>query len=60
MVKLVINKFLWLWSHFPICSLSDDNNFATLSLDNENEKKIRFSIINLMLGDVIIYLFTLI
>ena len=59
MVKLVINKFLWLWSHFPICSLSDDNNFATLSLDNENEKKIRFSIINLMLGDVIIYLFTL-
>lgn len=59
MVKFVINKMLWLWSHFPIFSLSDDNNFATLSLDNDNEKKLRFSIINLMLGDNIVYLITL-
>lgn len=54
-IKNVINIFLWIWSHCPVMCLSDDDYFATLKYDNMRNAHLRFSILNIMLGDSIIY-----
>lgn len=60
MKEIVINIILWIWSHLPIVSLSDDENFATLKLEKIKNRSVhfRFSLLNLMLGDRIIYIIT--
>ena len=47
-------------SHSPLFCLSDDDNFATIDFEKLKKKKyhLRFSIINIMLGDSILYLIT--
>lgn len=57
-IKKVINIFLWIWSHWPVICLSDDDYFATLKLENIRNAHLRFSILNIMLGDSIIYVFS--
>lgn len=57
-IKKVINIFLWIWSHCPIICLSDDCYFATLKFDNIRNAHLRLSILNIMLGDSIIYVFS--
>ena len=57
-IKKVINIFLWIWSHCPVFCLSDDDDFATLNFDNIRNAHLRFSILNIMLGDSIIYVFS--
>lgn len=57
-IKKVINIFLWIWSHCPVLCLSDDDDFATLNFDNIRNTHLRFSILNIMLGDSIIYIFS--
>ena len=57
-IKKVINIFLWIWSHCPVICLSDDDYFATLKFDNIRNAHLRFSILNIMLGDSIIYVFS--
>lgn len=57
-IKIVINIFLWIWSHCPVICLSDDYYFATLKFDNIRSAHLRFSILNIMLGDSIIYVFS--
>lgn len=57
-IKKVINIFLWIWSHCPVLCLSDDDDFATLNFDNIRNAHLRFSILNIMLGDSIIYVFS--
>lgn len=57
-IKKVINIFLWIWSHCPVLCLSDDDDFATLNFDNIRNAHLRFSILNIMLGDSIIYIFS--
>lgn len=54
----IINIIFWLWSHSPVLSLSDDDNFANLEIQNLKEGHLRFSLINIMLGDKIFYLIT--
>lgn len=54
----VINVLLWIWSHSPFFALSDDDNFATLDCRKKSAWHLRISIINIMLGNVIIYLIT--
>lgn len=56
----IINIILWIWSHFPIISLSDDDNFATLEWKKIRLKQahLRISLLNLMFGDRILYLIT--
>lgn len=57
-VKL-LDGVLWIWSHLPICCLSDDSNFATLNSQNFKCGKIyRFSLLNIMLGGYIYYVGT--
>ena len=60
MNSLIIDKFLWILSHTPTLSLSDDDLFADLKWERILEKKVhyRFSIFNIMLGDIIVYLLT--
>lgn len=58
-MKIIINAFFWLWSHSPVLALSDDDNFATLTSNNFKNAHLRFSIVNIMLGDTIIYLLTI-
>ena len=55
-----MNIFLWIWSHIPILCLSDDKNFATPEWKSLKGHKchLRISLINIMLGDVILYLIT--
>lgn len=66
---MIINILLWIWSHTPVLSLSDDSNFGTLIKKEkgkcENEKIpflkryiLRLSLINIILGDNIWYLIT--
>ncbi|WP_313233232.1 hypothetical protein [Tissierella praeacuta] len=57
---IIINVILWIWSHFPILCLSDDDNFATLEYKNLKSKNanLRFSLLNIMLGDYILYIVT--
>lgn len=59
--RFIINIFLWIWSHFPILCLSDDDNFATLQWRRLKDGKahLRVSLLNIILGDCILYLFTL-
>lgn len=58
-IKVVINKLLWLWSHFPVLCLSDDYNFATFKWqDKEIKTHLRLSLLNIMLGDTIVYIFS--
>lgn len=51
---------LWIWSHIPLFCLSDDENFATIEWkDLKNNKcHLRLSLINIMLGDSVLYLIT--
>lgn len=57
---IVLNLFLWMWSHCPFFSLTDDELFATLQWKRMKDKKVhyRFSLINLMFGDKILYIIT--
>lgn len=55
--KKVINIFFWIWSHCPVICLSDDDYFATLKFDNIRNAHLRFSLLNIMLGDSVIYVF---
>ena len=57
-IKKVINIFFWIWSHCPVISLSDDDYFATLKFDNIRNAHLRFSLLNIMLGDSVIYVFS--
>lgn len=57
-IKKIVNIFLWIWSHCPVICLSDDDYFATLKYDNIRNAHLRFSILNIMLGDSIIYVFS--
>jgi hypothetical protein len=57
-IKKVINIFLWIWSHCPVLCLSDDDDFATLNFDNIRNAHLRFSLLNIMLGDSVIYVFS--
>lgn len=54
-IKKIIDLFLWIWSHCPIICLSGDNYFATVKFDNIRNAHLRISILNIMLGDIIIY-----
>lgn len=56
-----MNILFWIWSHFPFMCLSDDNNFATLDWRKVKDCKshCRFSLMNLMFGDRILYFITL-
>lgn len=54
-MTIVINIILWVWSHFPVFALSDDANFATLEMKDRNKIHLRFSLLNFMLGDTILY-----
>lgn len=66
-MTLLINILLWLCSHCSICSwlfshspifaFSDDNNFGPCD-GKSNNMRLRISLINLMFGDVIIYIGT--
>lgn len=55
-----MNALLWIWSHFPFFCLSDDDNFANLNWRKIKEGKshLRFSLINIMFGDSILYFTT--
>lgn len=57
---IMINVILWLWSHFPILCLSDDDNFATLNWKRIKDRNthLRFSLLSIMLGDYIVYFLT--
>lgn len=64
---MIINILLWIWSHTPVLSLSDDSNFGTLIKKEKGENDIipflkryilRFSLINIILGDNIWYFIT--
>ncbi len=57
---IFLNIALWVWSHFPLLCLSDDDNFATLEYKNLKSKnaKLRISLLNIMLGDYILYIVT--
>ena len=57
-INKIINAFMWLWSHSPLLCLSDDSNFATLTIENLRNARFRLSMINIMLGDCIIYFFS--
>lgn len=57
-IKKVINIFFWIWSHCPVICLSDDDYFATLKFDNIRNAHLRFSLLNIMLGDSVIYVFS--
>ena len=52
----VINIIMWIWSHCPIICLSDDDNFATVEIKSIRTAHLRFSVLNIMLGDSIIYI----
>lgn len=56
----IINIILWIWSHLPIFSLSDDDNFATLEWKKIRLRQahLRISLLNLMFGDRILYVIT--
>lgn len=56
LIKIFTNLILWIWSHFPIMSLSDDDSFATLKMEKMRQAHLRFSFIDIMLGDRIIYI----
>lgn len=58
-MKDIINIILWIWSHFPILALSDDNNYATLDINRIKFENLRFSLFNIMLGDIVIYFITI-
>ena len=53
----ILNGVLWVWSHSPVFSLSNDEKFATLEVEQilKKEAHLRISLINIMLGDRIIY-----
>lgn len=57
---IIINIVLWVLSHFPVLCFSDDENFATLEYEKMKEGKthLRFSLLNIMFGDCIIYFVT--
>ena len=57
-MKNIINIILWIWSHFPILALSDDNNYATLDMNTIKDANLRFSFLNIMLGDIVVYFIT--
>ena len=59
-MKFIIDCLLWMVSHSPVLCFSDDKNFATLTLENIKNRSVclRVSILNLMLGDQILYLLT--
>lgn len=58
-IKVVINILLWIWSHLPVLCLSDDYNFATFKWhDKEIKTHLRLSLLNIMLGDTIVYIFS--
>jgi hypothetical protein len=56
----MLNIVFWIWSHFPVICLSDDDNFATLTWKNIKTRKthLRISLFNLMMGDKILYFVT--
>lgn len=56
LLKNIINIILWLWSHCPVACLSNDDEFATLKIEDINKAHLRFSVINIMLGDSIVYI----
>lgn len=55
LMMMVLNFILWIWSHCPIISLSNDDNFATLEIE-EIRAHLRISVLNIMLGDRIVYI----
>lgn len=59
-VIFIKNIFLWLWSHSPLLCLSDDKNFATLDYEKIKRKdtELRLSLLNIMLGDCVLYIIT--
>lgn len=59
-MKFLFNIFLWIWSHFPVFCLSCDDNFATLDCTTikKYKSKLRLSLLNLMMGNWILYLVT--
>ncbi|MEY8321910.1 hypothetical protein AAK894_12705 [Lachnospiraceae bacterium 46-61] len=56
----IINIVFWFWSHFPLFCLSDDKNFATIKYQRIKEGKcnLRISLLNVMFGDIVLYLIT--
>ncbi|MDY0236907.1 MAG: hypothetical protein RBR71_12850 [Gudongella sp.] len=59
MMKNIINIILWIWSHSPILALSEDDNYATLDINRIKDANLRFSLLNIMLGDIVIYFITM-
>lgn len=55
LIRTVINLLLGIWSHFPIICLSDDDNFANVKIENIRKSHLRISLLNVMLGDNIVY-----
>lgn len=56
LIKIVLNFILWICSHSPIMSLSNDDNFATLEIEEIRQAHLRISVLNIMLGDRIVYI----
>lgn len=56
LIEKIVNVILWIWSHCPIMCLSDDNNFATVTMGNIKNAHLRISLLNIMLGDSIFYI----
>ncbi|TCL61152.1 hypothetical protein EDD76_101249 [Kineothrix alysoides] len=56
LMKIALNFILWIWSHCPIMSLSNDDNFATLEIEEMRQAHLRISVLNIMLGDRIVYI----
>lgn len=51
----IVNYFFLLWAHSPILSLTSDSNFTNLQFPGKN-KKIRFSLISLYLGEYVFHI----
>ena len=55
----IANFLLDLWSHMPFLALIDENNFLAPRInDNKNDRKLRFNLINLLLGQVLVQIFS--
>ena len=55
MIKLFLDFVLFIWSHLPVFCLSDDDNFANAKVGRIKTGHLRISLLNIMMGDNIVY-----
>lgn len=57
-IVMIFNLLLGLWSYMPVLCLSDDDNYLNVKIGNNRNFHLRISLFNIMLGGVIVYIFS--